>query len=372
MASLSRHRIHNTVIQKVCTITLCWVIIQSVLYVQEYYSTMDLIYQEKLSGTFEFWPDFMGSLILSVFGGVIGGIILVSRRPTLDFQNCYTYDVIGSSLLFIIYYILIVTLGLFIKGYIYFMLQYNIDAAFDNSVRNLKNYVSTPSFLITMSVWGLMVTATRFILQISDRFGQGVFWKFIMGKYHRPHEEERIFMFLDLKGATSIAEKMESSTFFEMLKEVYKDITVPIVESLGEIYQYVGDEVVITWPVDKGIMDNNALQCFFRIESELAKQKAKYIERYGIIPAFKAGLHVGKATTGEIGVIKKEIVYSGDVLNTTSRIQALCNFFDVKILISSTLLQLMKLGEKYLSIPIGDIELRGKKHKIALNTIQAV
>jgi len=80
-------------------------------------------------------------------------------------------------------------------------------------------------------------------------------------------------------------------------------------------------------------------------------------------------MHMGKATVGEIGVIKKEIVYSGDVLNTTSRVQDLCNYFNVKILISNSLLQLLQISGKYINIPMGEISLRGKDDKIALSTI---
>nr|WP_281503814.1 adenylate/guanylate cyclase domain-containing protein [Arenibacter sp. F26102] len=176
-------------------------------------------------------------------------------------------------------------------------------------------------------------------------------------------------MFLDLKGATSIAEKMDSTLFFAMLKEVYFDITKPIIESAGEIYQYVGDEVVITWPIEKGLKNNNCLASFFRIESKIQEKRLKYLKKYGVIPSFKAGMHLGKATVGEIGVVKKEIVYSGDVLNTTSRVQDLCNHFNVKLLISHTLLQLLQISGNYINIPMGEISLRGKENKIALSSI---
>jgi adenylate cyclase len=357
---------------KVFIITICWVLVQSVFYLHEYYSTLYLIHLEKLTGTYEFWPGFIGNLFLSSFGGVVGGTILVSKIPARNSQKSFAHGVISSGLLFVMCYLLLAVIGIFVTGLVYFMHQGDMDWALYNAVRNLKVNLSTPSFFVTMIIWGLLVSATQFTLQINDKFGQGVLWKFITGKYHHPREEERIFMFLDLKGATSIAEKMESGRFFEMLREVYKDITVPIRESSGEIYQYVGDEVVISWPVEKGIKDNNALLSFYRIEKSIAEKKSKYLEKYGVVPMFKAGLHLGKATIGEIGVIKKDIVYSGDVLNTTSRIQALCNHYDVKILISSALLQLMKLGEKYMSIPMGEIGLRGKEHKIALSTIQVV
>jgi hypothetical protein len=142
-----------------------------------------------------------------------------------------------------------------------------------------------------------------------------VLWKLLTGKYYRPRDEERIFMFLDLRSSTAIAEQIGHKRFFEFLRELFQDVTRPVVESRGEIYQYVGDEV----PVERGLQDANCIACFFRIEQAIAAKGAEYLDRFGVAPAFKAGVHVGEATVGEIGVVKKDIVYSGDVLNTTSR-----------------------------------------------------
>ena len=330
---------------------------------------MDLVHLHNLTGTFEFWPDFIGNLFFSIFVGLIGGTILVYGRYEVLGQKYFEHRAIRSGLPFVPWYLLLPFIGLFLICFLLYNLLGEREIVLADLVYNLLAHLSTPSLFATMIIWGLLVSSTQFVLQINDKFGQGVLWSFLTGKYSRPREEERIFMFLDLKGSTSIAEKMESSKFFEMLREIYKDITRPIVESSGEIYQYVGDEVVISWPVEKGIRNNNALHCFYRIERTIEEKKSKYLEKYGVVPTFKAGLHIGKATTGEIGVIKKDIVYSGDVLNTTSRIQALCNQYDVKILVSSALLQLMKLSAKYMAIPIGEISLRGKEQKIDLNTI---
>ncbi|MDO6605626.1 adenylate cyclase [Arenibacter palladensis] len=356
-------------IQKILIITLCWALVQSVFYIYRYFSTMEFVHLHNLTESFEFWPNFMANLFFSIFIGLIGGTILVYGRYEVFGQKYFEHCAIGSGLLFVLWYLLLAFIGLFLLGLVFYNLLGESEFAFAHSVYNLMAYLSVPSFFATMIIWGLLFSSTQFVLQINDKLGQGVLWSFLTGKYIQPREEERIFMFLDLKGSTSIAEKMESGKFFEMLKEIYKDITRPIVESLGEIYQYVGDEVVISWPVEKGIRNNNALHCFYRIERTIEEKKSKYLEKYGVVPTFKAGLHLGKATTGEIGVIKKDIVYSGDVLNTTSRIQALCNQYDVKILVSSALLQLMKLSAKYMAIPIGEISLRGKEQKIDLNTI---
>ena len=373
MGTYHRYQVQSTKeIQKVIVITLCWVTVLTLLYLQEYYSKMELIHSEKITSSYEFWPDFMVNLFLGILGGLLGGMILVSKKPFLTFQKSYNLAAIGLRLLIVIFYLLITAIVLFVTRFIFITLKSGIDSALENCIHNFMLSTFTPSFFITMAIWGLLVSATRLMLQINDKLGQGVLWKFIIGKYHRPSEEERIFMFLDLKGATSIAEKMESGKFFGMLREFYKDITEPIVESSGEIYQYVGDEIVISWPVHLGIRENNALLCFFRIERKIAKQKSKYITRYGVVPTLKAGLHIGKATMGEVGVVKKEIIYSGDVLNTTSRIQALCNHYEVRILISTILLQLMKLESKFINIPLGEIGLRGKEQKIALSTVQVI
>jgi len=66
--------------------------------------------------------------------------------------------------------------------------------------------------------------------------------------------------------------------------------------------------------------------------------KNKYLDLYGVYPEFKAGLHAGKVVVTWIGDIKKEIVYHGDVLNTTSRLEAECNRYNQTLLVSEFIL----------------------------------
>jgi len=148
-------------------------------------------------------------------------------------------------------------------------------------------------------------------------------------------------------------------------------VTKPIVDSRGDIYQYVGDEVIVSWPSQRAFQEGNCIECFFRIGRAIAARSAVYRERFGLVPGVKAGIHVGEATVGEIGVVKKDIVFSGDVLNTTSRIQQECNRYDVNLLASSELLRRMPLGPAYVSVPVGEILLRGKAEALSLSAIQA-
>jgi adenylate cyclase len=87
-------------------------------------------------------------------------------------------------------------------------------------------------------------------------------------------------------------------------------------ESRAEIYPYVGDEAVLTWPSDISFEDNNCLKAFFEFESELANKRAYYQGHYGVVPVFKGGLNTGRVMVAEVGVVKRDIAYHSDVLNT--------------------------------------------------------
>ena len=185
----------------------------------------------------------------------------------------------------------------------------------------------------------------------------------------KPKEEVRIFMFLDMKSSTTIAERLGHFKYYNLLNDFFFDVTDPIIQSKGEIYQYVGDEIVVSWLLGDGIQNINCIECFFKIVESIKKFSEKYEKQYGVIPEFKAGLHYGIVTTGEIGVKKREMVYTGDVLNTASRIQELCNNYNEKLLISKTLLDHLSIHDKYKVNKIGEISLRGRKNTEILFSI---
>ncbi len=355
--------------RKVLIIAACWTLFAILSFISEYFFVYDLFMLKKISGLYDFWADFVGTIFLGLFGGLIGGYILVFKMDLRYRKKSFGFGIINAGLLFVVAYLALAIIGLFIMDIIFFTFQGGIDSALTKTWGNVLFNLTTPSFFVSMFIWALVVSCTQFMLQVNDKFGPGILWKFITGKYYHPRQEERIFMFLDLKSSTTIAENMNSEKFFGLLKEIFNDITDPVLNSQGEIYQYIGDEVVITWPVDKGLEENNCLLCFFRIKKSLEEKKEHYLETFNLLPLFKAGLHIGEATVGEIGVIKKDIVYSGDVLNTASRIQEECNKHSVNLILSSDLLERMPLNGEYQQMALGEIPLKGKKEKVSLYTI---
>ncbi|HET7002185.1 MAG TPA: adenylate/guanylate cyclase domain-containing protein [Puia sp.] len=249
---------------------------------------------------------------------------------------------------------------------------------FRTSVFDKSVWISFWIFFSNFSFWStelyIAITIGISLLyhEINQNLGQGILNNFFTGKYHSPKEEERIFMFLDMKSSTTIAEDMGHLRYFEMLKQYFSDLTNPIIQYFGEIYQYVGDEIVVTWTLKNGILNNRCIECFFEMKRVIHSQRTKYQHQFGLVPEFKAGLHFGKVITGEIGEIKKEIIFTGDVLNTTARIQSLCNGYGVDLLVSGQLMKKLDLRPPSQMKAMGENELRGRDEKIVLFTILQV
>ena len=231
----------------------------------------------------------------------------------------------------------------------------------DQSVwQKFYGFLFSGSFLSTMISLAFSTFLSLFYAGISDNLGHKVLSNFFTGKYHQPVEEERIFMFLDMRSSTAHAEKLGHLTYFNLLSEYYNELSRAIVDHEGEVYQYVGDEIVISWELERGLRQNNCLNCFFAMKKDLQSISSAFKATYGVVPSFKAGLHVGQVTTGEIGALKREIFFTGDVLNVTARIQSLCNTYDADLLVSDELLNLFKSPDDFTFNPLGTHSLKGR------------
>ncbi|HJY64296.1 MAG TPA: adenylate/guanylate cyclase domain-containing protein, partial [Ignavibacteria bacterium] len=150
----------------------------------------------------------------------------------------------------------------------------------------------------------------------------------------------------------------------------FYDINEPIAESKGEIYQYVGDEVVISWKKSNGINKTNCISCYFKIKETLDSLQDKYLKEFGLLPGFKAGLHFGEAVIGEIGDSKKDIVFHGDVMNTASRIQGQAKVLNKQLLISDEALKHLKFNGEYKIENMGKFKLKGKEIETKIYSVE--
>ncbi|SHJ21391.1 adenylate cyclase [Fibrobacter sp. UWP2] len=211
-----------------------------------------------------------------------------------------------------------------------------------------------------------------FVRSVHKKFGTRVFINTILGKYQDPIEEELVFMFIDLRRSTDIAEELGHVTYSNFMKDYYKLLSNCCEENRGEIYQIAGDGAFITWKIKNCKKKARPINLFYDFDECLQKTKAKFLRRYGIAPTFKAGAHCGKVISTEVGNFGSEMAYHGDVLNTTSRIQSLCAKLGQEFLISQELQDILPkpLPHGYLSKKEGFFELRGKKREILIFSLQ--
>ena len=205
-----------------------------------------------------------------------------------------------------------------------------------------------------------------FMLDVNQLLGQNVLLNFITGRYHKPRLEERVLLFLDMEGSTGLAERLGPLGFHRLLNRFVTDLTEPIAAAHGEIYSYVGDEVIATWRLEQGITQARCVAACFDAFDELARRAPEYRREFGAAVEFRAGLHCGPVVTGEMGSVKKEIVFLGDTVNTAARIQEFCRQTGDRVLASADLIDRLELPPGVAKRSLGDLRLRGKGADLAL------
>ena len=220
-----------------------------------------------------------------------------------------------------------------------------------------------PQLMLILVVASFIINAS---FQISRLLGPGTAIQILLGRYIRPVEEDRAFLFIDLVDSTTLAEDLGPLRFAELKNDFFHDVAEPVLDTRGQIVQYVGDEVLITWPLRRRRGAADAVRCVFMLRERVRARASEYDKRYGVVPQFRAGLHGGKVVVSQLGDLKREIVFSGDPVNTASRIQALCRPLGADFLASEEILAQAELPDHVGTHPLGEHSLRGRAATVRL------
>ncbi len=301
----------------------------------------------------------VAGLLMSTFH--VGYLSRVLRRRPFGFTLLVTT---GFYLARILFFISIAVVWIRARELGVGVLEQNLVAA-------LVAYWGSAEALLTVVYWGGVLLVSFFVVQVSEKFGQGVLVNFLLGRYHRPKEENRIFMFLDLKSSTTTAEQLGHIEYSLLIQDCFYDLTDVVAQHRAMIYQYVGDEVVLTWDVEGGVERADCIRIFHAYNEALRLRSEHYEARYGLVPQFKAGVNAGLVTVAEVGEIKKELAYHGDVLNTAARIQGKCNELGRRLLVSEALKELVEERGDYAFNPMGEVQLKGKAKPVRVFDVAA-
>jgi adenylate cyclase len=240
----------------------------------------------------------------------------------------------------------------------------------ESDFHEIMGFYSDSNFFVILLYTFFISSIIDFVMDIDQKLGSGVLWNFMKGRYHKPREEERIFMFMDLKSSTYYAEQLGHLKYSSLIQDCFHDLTQVAMKNKAQIYQYVGDEVVLTWNMKTGTHQGRCINTYFEFMQVISGRSHYYRETYGIVPVFKAGVNCGKITVAEVGDLKREIAYHGDAINTASRIQGLCNSFGKRFLVSEAVLRHLVDFEMYGHYELlGNLELKGKDHQVEIYSL---
>jgi adenylate cyclase len=356
-------------LQRIIPFGIIWLIIGWVTLWTEYAVISTMPPQDMTQAAIVITPKIVVFASISVFlTGCLVGLLEVTFINRFFIKSSFPKKLISKFLIYGILMFFTIFFFYILAASIEMKLSIFNDAVFDRYVGFLFSItnISTNIQLLFSLIVSLLYA------EISDNLGQNVLLNFFTGKYHKPVVEHRIFMFTDMKDSTTIAEKFGHLKYFDYLKSYYDDLSDAITNHRGEVYQYIGDEIVISWNSKKKHAFKNSLECFFAMKDALIKKKDQYLETYGIFPDFKGALHVGEVTTGEIGALKKEIFFTGDVLNTTARMQSLCKEYQVDLLVSNDLIDSLAAPDQFQIQKVGETVLKGKSKSIELFTVKTL
>jgi len=221
-------------------------------------------------------------------------------------------------------------------------------------------------FIVFVAVSFVVTLLFNFVGQVNRLLGRRVLVRLILGRYHRPREEVRVFLLIDLRGSTQIAERLGNLRYHAFLSRFISDVTASVVRYGGEVHRYVGDEVILTWTAEEGLRNAGCVRAVFAISETLEAAGTVYEADFGVVPSFWAGLHLGPVVTGEIGTIKHEIAFLGDTLNAASRIQQASKELHRQFLASAEVISALDLPNDIASESLGRIELRGIEDSVEL------
>lgn len=172
-------------------------------------------------------------------------------------------------------------------------------------------------------------------------------------------------LFADIRGFTSISEKLSAEEVTNILNEYFSAL-VPIIENHnGILNKFMGDAVLAVFgePIKNENHAVDAVRCADEMLKKVKQLQGKWLEEGKPKIEIGVGIATGEAFVGNIGSEERlEYTVIGDTVNTASRIENYNKVYKTKFLISEeTFLRVQKYVDV---IKIREVTIRGKAKKI--------
>ncbi len=228
------------------------------------------------------------------------------------------------------------------------------------AVRAFGSALFNPSMLPVHGVAFVASLIATFFVALGRKLGPGELTHWLQGRYRHPRQEQRVIMFVDLNDSTAIAHTLGDRLYSEFVQEFMAELTEPILKSGAQVSHYIGDEVVITWPITTRRPRADWPNFLNLARRALRESAPRYQSKFGRVPDFKVGVHAGSVIATEVGVLKSEIVFHGDALNVGARLAGLCRSLGASALVTRQALELASNLAQGAAESKGVQEIRGR------------
>ena len=205
-------------------------------------------------------------------------------------------------------------------------------------------------FALNMS-WGYFVE-TRSKRQFAGLFGQYVPPELVDEMARDPErysmegkKEELTVLFSDVRGFTTISERLDSKELTSLMNEYLGAMTRVVQRHRGTLDKYIGDAIMAFWgaPVADANHALHAVETALEMQIELRKLDERFVARGWPILHIGIGINSGTMTVGDMGSeVRKSYTVMGDAVNLGARLEGITKTYGVGIVVSEATKTLVK------------------------------
>ena len=258
-----------------------------------------------------------------------------------------------------------ITFGVFVLSR---MIQFDLSVYGVLNSEEFQDYLLNSYYLVLIVCFCVIILCV-FTLQMLRKLGFANMLSIISGKYRSPRREDRIFMFISLGGIEKIISTTGNMEYHNFINDFIYDISDSIRIHKGTITQYMEDEIMVTWNYKNGIKNANCIRTYFHLRQVILGHLEFFHSKYGLIPKPVCAIHAGTVIQAEIGELKSEISYFGDVVNSTSRILHESIHKGIEVLVSQSVINILQIPVFYETQKQGSFTPRGKKKSLQLYSV---
>ncbi len=180
-------------------------------------------------------------------------------------------------------------------------------------------------------------------------------------------KREITVFFSDIRGFTSLSEKLSPEKLVSLLNEYLSEMTKIIMESDGVVDKYIGDAIMAFWGAPLKQPDHAVLAVNAALKmAENLESLNKEFHKKGY-PKIKIGIGVntGEAVIGNMGSYERfDYTAMGDTINLGSRLESLTKEYGVQIIISDSTKK--KIGKGFVTRKLDKVKVKGKNKPVEI------